>query len=232
MQFPPDTAYPDASDTVQAVTTAVTHVAVALDELKGQLEIANRRVSEVAAAQTTEAELGRLFVRAAQFADSAIAEAQDEARRLVADARREADRIVAEARGHADAIIEEAEQSSALPSAFALQVQTALDGFTHVNSEFMKELEFLWNSLQTALPPAVTNRSGIGRPPELAALTIPSLTTEGGGREQASEVGASAPVVAHENSLDSLLASAWRPTPDVSPQPSPPLWQPRANDPE
>jgi DivIVA protein len=229
MQFPPDTAYPDASDTVQAVTSAVSHVAMALDELKDQLEIANRRVSEVAATQTTEAELGRLFVRAAQFADSAIAEAQDEARRLVADARREADRIVADARGHADAIIEEAERSTTLPSAFALQVQTALDGFTHVNREFMKELEFLWDSLQTALPPAATSGGEIHRPPEVAAVTMPSLPTESGWRPQVPEVTASTSVDPDANSLDGLLASAWRPTPEASPQPNPPLWQPRAN---
>src|SRR5580704_9239350 len=110
MQYLPDAAHPNDGDTVQAVTNAVTHVAVALDELKDQLEIANRRVSEVAAAQTTEAELGRLFVRAAEFADSAIAEAQDEARQVVADAHRQADRILAIARGHADAIIDEAER--------------------------------------------------------------------------------------------------------------------------
>src|SRR5271155_2026276 len=111
MQFLPDTAYSHEGDTVQAVTTAVTHVAVALDELKDQLEIANRRVGEAAAAQITEAELGRLFVRAAEFADSAVAEAQDDARRLMADARREAERILADARAHAAAIIEEAERS-------------------------------------------------------------------------------------------------------------------------
>src|SRR5580658_962654 len=103
MQFLPDDAYPDEGAVVQAVTAAVTHVAIALDELKNQLEIANRRVGEAAAARITEAELGQLFVRAAAFADSVIAEAQDEARRVVDDARREAERILADTRGIADA---------------------------------------------------------------------------------------------------------------------------------
>jgi hypothetical protein len=227
MQYPPDTAYPDEGDTVQAVTTAVTHVAVALDELKDQLEIANRRVSEVAAAQTTEAELGRLFVRAAEFADSAIAEAQDEARQVVADAHRQADRILAIARGHADAIIEEAERSTTLPSAFALHVQAALDGFTHVNAEFMKEVEFLRDSLQPALTPAAT-RAEMRRPPEVGAVTVPSVTAGNEGRPAVPEVAASTPAAADANSLDSLLANAWHPAPAASP----PLWPSGTQDPQ
>jgi hypothetical protein len=175
MQFLPDTAYSHEGDTVQAVTTAVTHVAVALDELKDQLEIANRRVGEVAAAQITEAELGRLFVRAAAFADTAIAEAEDEARQVVAGARREAERILADARANADAIIEEAERSTSLPPAVALQVQAALDGFTHVNAELIKELDFLRDSLQPRLTPSTTTAalSGALPPP---APSAPSLS--------------------------------------------------------
>ena len=148
MQFLPDAAYPNEGDTVQAMAGAVAHVAMALDELRDQLEMANRRVGEVAAAQITEAELGRLFVRAAQFADSAIADAEEEARRLVADAHDRAERILAEARREADAIIEENQRSSQLSADAAVQVQTTIEGFTRVNQELIRELELLVDVLQ------------------------------------------------------------------------------------
>ena len=154
MTYLPDSVHPGEGDTVLAVTTAVTHVAVALDELKDQLEIANRRVGEVAAAQITEAELGRLFVRAAQFADTAIAEAEDEARQLIVAANREADRILTDARVEAEALIEEGRRSSAVE-----QVQATIEGFSRVNQELMREFEILRQVIQ----------------PELAAGTVPTL---------------------------------------------------------
>ena len=172
MQYLPDAAHPNDGDTVQAVTNAVTHVAVALDELKDQLEIANRRVSEVAAAQITEAELGRLFVRAAQFADTAMAEAEDEAREVVAAARREAERILADARSAADAMIEEGERSSQLGVAAAEQVQATIEGFTRFNQDLMRELEFLRDAIQ----PELDARS-VPPPPPLPAGTPPAAFT-------------------------------------------------------
>jgi hypothetical protein len=162
MQFLPDAPHPSDGDTVYAVTLAVTHVAVALDELKEQLEIANRRVTEVAAAQITEAELGRLFVRAAEFADTAIAEAEEEARRLVAGARLDAERILADARIEAESIIDEAQRAS-LPVGAAEQVQATIDGFTHINRELIKELAYLRDTLQ----------------PQLGAPVTPSLSAPG-----------------------------------------------------
>jgi cell division septum initiation protein DivIVA len=165
MTYLPDSVHPGEADTVLAVTTAVTHVAVALDELKDQLEIANRRVGEVAAAQITEAELGRLFVRAAQFADSAIAEAEDQARQLVAAAKREAERILAAARVEAEAMIEEGHRSSELGAAAAEQVQATIEGFTRVNQELMKDLEILREAIQPELAAGT----------ELAASTVPTL---------------------------------------------------------
>lgn len=219
MQFLPDTADPDEGDTVQVVTTAITHVAVALDELTDQLEIANRRVGAVTAAQSTEAELGRLFVRAAAFAVSAVAEAQDEARQLVADARREAERILADARGHADAIVEEAERSTTLPPGSAVQIQAALDGFTHVNAEFIKELQFLRDSLQPSLTPSTTTPTGELRPPtEVAAVPA---TAGSGWQPEIRRMPASATAGSDVISLDGLLASAWHPSPAASPNSSP-----------
>ncbi len=145
-------------DTVLAVTTAVTHVAVALDELKDQLEIANRRVGEVAAAQIPDAELGRLFVRAAHFADTAIAEAEDEARQVVAAAHRQAQSTLPDARIQADALIEEGQRSSQLGAAAAQQVQVTIEGFTRVNQELMRELEFLRDVIQPELTEGTTLR--------------------------------------------------------------------------
>jgi cell division septum initiation protein DivIVA len=171
----PNSGSSDAGDTVQAVTTAVTHVAVALDELREQLEIANRRVGEMAAAKITEDELGRLFVRAAQFADSAIADAHEEARRVLNDARDQAERIMADARGRADAIIEEAQQSNALPPAVAAQLHATIDGFTHVNAELIKEMEFLRDALQPQLGSWTAPSLPHTTPGENSLLTMPSF---------------------------------------------------------
>ncbi len=176
MQFLPDAAHPNEGDTVHAVATAVTHVAVALDELKDQLEIANRRVAEVTTAQITEAELGRLFVRAAEFADSAVADAEEHARRLVAEARVNAERILADARIEAESIIEEA-QRSGLPAAAAEQVHATIDGFTRVNRELIKELEFLRDVLQPQLG-APTAPSLPAPPPAATPETTPAFRTD------------------------------------------------------
>ncbi len=151
MQFLPDATHPHEGDTVHAVATAVNHVAVALDELKDQLEIANRRVAEVTTAQITEAELGRLFVRAAEFADEAVAEAEEHARRLLADARIQAERIMADARIEAESIIEESQRAGLPAAAAAEQVHATIDGFTRVNQELIKELEVLRGVLQPQL---------------------------------------------------------------------------------
>jgi cell division septum initiation protein DivIVA len=147
MQFLPDAAQPIDGDTVEAVTTAVTHVALALDELKDQLEVTNRRVGEVMAAQISEADLGRLFVRAAEFADATMAQAEEEARQLVADAVAQAERLVANARLEAHAIITEAHDAP-LSDAVAEQVRATIDRLVLVNDELVKELDFLHDVVQ------------------------------------------------------------------------------------
>jgi len=197
MQYLPDAAHPNEGDTVQAVTNAVTHVAVALDELKDQLEIANRRVGDVAAAQITEAELGRLFVRAAQFADTAIAEAEDEAREVVAAAHRQAERILADARAAADALIEEGERSSQLGVAAAEQVQATIEGFTRFNQDLMRELEFLRDAIQ----------------PELEAHSVPPPPPLPAGSP-------SAPLT----STPSYNPESYSPSPPLPPTAPPPPW--------
>ncbi len=173
MQFLPDAAYPNEGDSVQAMAGAVTHVAMALDELKEQLELANRRVGEVAAAQITEAELGRLFVRAAQFADTAIADAEQEAGGVVAAAKVEAERILAGAKQEATAIVEESQRVSRLSADAALQVQATIEGFTRVNQELARELEFPVDVLQprdlagtAASLPAVISSAAVPSPVE------------------------------------------------------------------
>jgi cell division septum initiation protein DivIVA len=134
----------------------------------------------VAAAQITEAELGRIFVRAAQFADTAMAEAEDEAREVVAEARREAERILAEARTAADAMIEDGERSSQLGVAAAEQVQATIEGFTRFNQDLMRELAFLRDAIQPELsarsvPPAPPLPAG---PPSASGTPTPSYNPE------------------------------------------------------
>jgi cell division septum initiation protein DivIVA len=246
MQFQPDTAYPDEGDRFQAATTTVTQIAAALNELRDQLEITTRRMDEVAAAQVNEADMGRVFVRAAQYADSTIAGAQDDAHRLVADARREAERILADARGNADAIIKEAERSTTLPPAVAVQIQAALIGLTHVNAGFITEMEFLRDSLHPLMASAKTTATAeVHSPTEIGALTAPSATTESGWQpeqpemseepevpqeEEVSEVAASVPTGVELTSLDSLLASSWHPSSAVSAPPSTHLPQSRGHE--
>jgi hypothetical protein len=126
--------------------------------------------------------LGRLFVRAAQFADTAIAEAEDEARQLVAAGASQAEQILADARRAADAIIEEAHRSARLGVAAAEQVQSTIDGFTRVNRELIRELEFLRDVIQPELasgaaPPLTAGPPGGAGPiPSLDANT-PYTTT-------------------------------------------------------
>jgi len=75
---------------LQSLTSAMSHVATALEQLKDQLEIANQRVAEVTRSQTPEVQLGELFTRAARYTDNAMTAAEEAAGRVVAGARTEA----------------------------------------------------------------------------------------------------------------------------------------------
>ncbi len=105
----------------------------------------------------SEEEIGRLVMRVRELTDAAVAEANDEARKVVAQAETQAAGIVEAA------TVEAAQRrAAALPVATIQQIRTTLETFDRVNSELGHQLRTLWDVLdaeiqaQPQVPPAAS----------------------------------------------------------------------------
>jgi vacuolar-type H+-ATPase subunit H len=158
---------------VDDAAVEVESIAGAINELQARLEQANSRILEAKRVQSTEEEIGRLFVQAQQFTDTAINQLEEQARQAIDEAQAEADRIVAEAQHHAaelvkgqirqvieaaeeqaaaiiedanrqaEEIMSEARAASPIPPETAEQLRATIEGFSRVNRELVEELAFL-----------------------------------------------------------------------------------------
>jgi hypothetical protein len=136
--------------TAENAATALLEVSQAIDELKGRLEKAAHSVLQATNVNATELEMGKLFVRAQEFVDRAMRDAQLKATRIVAEARVTAGAIVEDARSQAKAIVEQANTIGISSDALRLLERT-IDSFTRANSELSHELAEL-NSALNAQP--------------------------------------------------------------------------------
>src|ERR1700722_6601915 len=102
----------------------------------------------------SEEEIGRLILRVREVTDTAVKDANDEAKRIVDQAKAEAARIISAAE------LEGRERrDAALPVAVIHQMQATLEIYDRVNSELGHELRKLWDGLDAELktrpePPA------------------------------------------------------------------------------
>jgi len=133
----------------------IQHIASAIEELQGRLERANEQLSQVAAIQTTEIEIGRLFVEAQRFSEASLSRLELRVQEIVLEAEAKAAEIIREATEEAQYIRRQAQQSSSLPGHTTQELKSVIGAFTSVNCELIRQI----SALNAMLAPLVDPRS-------------------------------------------------------------------------
>ena len=132
-------------------TNAELHsIASTIVELQRRLEVANNRLSSVAEVETTEVEIGRLFVEAQRFSEDSLSKLEHQIHDVLCAAEDKAKQILTEATQEALEIRRQAQDAAFVSTKTARELQSAIAGFTTVNIELVKEL----GALSSMLTPA------------------------------------------------------------------------------
>ncbi|MGO8861024.1 MAG: hypothetical protein ACLQRH_09690 [Acidimicrobiales bacterium] len=132
-------------------TNAELHsIASTIEELQRRLEVANTRLSSAATVETTEFEIGRLFVEAQRFSEDSLSKLERQIHEVLCAAEDKARHILTEATEEALEIRREAQEAAVVSKKTARELQSAIVGFTTVNNELVKEL----GALSSMLTPA------------------------------------------------------------------------------
>ena len=122
-------------------TNAELHsIASTIEELQQRLEAANSRLSSVANMETTEFEIGRLFVQAQRFSEDSLSKLERQIHDVLRAAENKARQILTEATEEALEIRQQAQEATFVSTRTARELRSAIAGFTTVNSELVKEL--------------------------------------------------------------------------------------------
>jgi cell division septum initiation protein DivIVA len=136
-------------------TNAELHsIASTIEELQRRLELANSRLSNVANMETTEFEIGRLFVEAQRFSEDSLSKLERQIHEVLRAAEDKARQILTEATEEALEIRRQAQEATFVSTRTARELQAAIAGFTTVNHELVKEL----GALSSMLTPATERR--------------------------------------------------------------------------
>lgn len=130
-------------------TNAELHsIAGTIEELQRRLEQANSRLSTASSVETTEFEIGRLFVEAQRFSEESLSRLELQIQTILCAAEDKAKQILTEATQEALDIRQQAQEAAFVSTKTARELQSAIAGFTSVNNELVKELGAL-NSMLT-----------------------------------------------------------------------------------
>ena len=140
---------------VESASSEIGAIAGAIEELQNRLARANDQLEQVAAVQTTEFEIGRLFMEAQRFSEVSISKLEMQIQEILVEAEAKAAQILREATEEAQEIRRQAEQASFIPARTAQELQAAISGFASVNNELIKEL----NALNEMLAPSMDRPS-------------------------------------------------------------------------
>jgi hypothetical protein len=162
--FPPEdrrydngnwTGQPPRSDsTVESTDSELGAIAGAIADLQNRLAQANDTLNQVSAVQTTEYEIGRLFVEAQRFSEASLSKLEMQIQEILVEAEAKAADIIREATEEATEIRRQAQQAAVIPNRTAHELQAAIVGFAGVNSELVKELTALNDMLAQSTDPA------------------------------------------------------------------------------
>jgi hypothetical protein len=123
-------------------------IASTIEELQQRLVDANTRLSSVAAVETTEIEIGRLFVQAQRFSEETLFMLEQQINEILIAAETKAEQILREATEEALDIRRHAQTYAVESTQSVRELQVAIAGFTTINNELVKELGAL-NSMLT-----------------------------------------------------------------------------------
>lgn len=123
-------------------------IASTIEELQGRLEEANARLASVAKVETTEVEIGRLFVEAQRFSEASLSKLELAILEILREVEAKAKQILTEATEEAHEIRRQAQQAAFASTRTAQELQSAIAGFTTVNGELLRELGAL-NTMMT-----------------------------------------------------------------------------------
>jgi hypothetical protein len=137
-----------ANDELQSIASTI-------EELQNRLALANEQLGSVATVETTEVEIGRLFVAAQRFSKASLANLECQIHEILREAETKAAQILAEATGEAQEIRRQAEQAAAATTKTARELHAAIAGFSSVNNELVTEL----SALNAMLLPADEHRT-------------------------------------------------------------------------
>ena len=141
---------PAQATEVEWVNTELHTIASTIEELQSRLEEANTRLASASNVETTEIEIGRLFVEAQRFSEASLSKLDVTIHEILREAEAKARQILAEATEEAHEIRRQAQEAAFASTRTARELQSAIAGFTTVNNELLKEL----GSLNSMLTPA------------------------------------------------------------------------------
>jgi cell division septum initiation protein DivIVA len=141
---------------VEWVNTELRTIASTIEELQGRLEEANTRLATASKVETTEYEIGRLFVEAQRFSQASLSKLDLKIHEILCEAEAKAKEILAEATEEAHEIRRQAQQAAFGSTRTARELQSAIAGFTAVNNELLNEL----GALNSMLTPASEQAMG------------------------------------------------------------------------
>ncbi len=141
---------PAPTHEVEWVNSELNTIASTIEQLQGRLEEANTRLASASRVETTEFEIGQLFVEAQRFSEASLSELDRKINQILCEAEAKATEILAEATQEAQEIRRDAQNAAIASTRTTRELQSAIAGFTAVNNELLKEL----GSLNEMLTPA------------------------------------------------------------------------------
>lgn len=135
---------------VQWVNSELHTIASTIEELQSRLEQANNRLSSATKVETTEVEIGRLFVEAQRFSEASLTKLEVKIHEVLCEVEAKAMQILAEATEEAQEIRRQAQEAAIASTRTVGELQAAIAGFTTVNAELVKELGTLNGMLNSS----------------------------------------------------------------------------------
>jgi prefoldin subunit 5 len=154
----------DPPHEVEWVNSELDTIATTIQQLQGRLEEANSRLANASRVETTEFDIGRLFVEAQRFSEASLSELDRKINDILCEAEAKAKEILAEATQEAHEIRREAREAAIASTRTTQELQSAIAGFTAVNNELLKELGSLNEMLTPAGEPRISEIESSGSP--------------------------------------------------------------------
>lgn len=144
----PDNSDQNPGSDVEWVNSELLTISSTIKELQNRLLEANTRLASAEKVETTESEIGRLFVEAQRFSEASLSKLELRIHEILSEAEAKAKQILTEATEEALEIRRQAQEAAFASTRTAQELQSAIAGFTAVNAQLLQELGEL-NSMLT-----------------------------------------------------------------------------------